>query len=226
MHDKFLVRDSAEVWTGSTNMTTRGLDTNDNASVVIRSPELAESFSAEFHEMFVDTLFGPRSPSGSPHSAVQLSNAHVSVWFGPEDDLESKVLRYLRAARHDIAFLSFSFTSDSIGKTLVRKSGEGVDVRGVIESRSVRIRSSEYDRMNEAGIDVQIDGNPYAMHHKLIIIDGRWTLIGSNNLSRNAAESNDENMLVIKSRAVANVFRKEFDRVREIARLREEHRRE
>ena len=43
MHDKFLVRDDADVWTGSGNFTKGGLTLQDNNFAAIRSPELAKA---------------------------------------------------------------------------------------------------------------------------------------------------------------------------------------
>jgi phosphatidylserine/phosphatidylglycerophosphate/cardiolipin synthase-like enzyme len=72
---------------------------------------------------------------------------------------------------------------------------------------------TEFDRLREAGLDVRLDGNPYHMHHKVIIIDGQIVITGSYNFSRSAEESNDENVLVIHSQAVAAQFLAEFQRV-------------
>ena len=51
------------------------------------------------------------------------------------------------------------------------------------------------------------------MHHKVIVIDGRTVILGSFNFFRNAAEDNDENLLIIDDPAVAARFLDEFCRV-------------
>jgi phosphatidylserine/phosphatidylglycerophosphate/cardiolipin synthase-like enzyme len=88
-------------------------------------------------------------------------------------------------------------------------------VKGVFETRGADTEFSEYGRMNRARprLDVLLDGNPYAMHHKVIILDNKTVILGSFNFTRNADEANDENILFIHDRDVAAAFRSEFDRV-------------
>ena len=58
MHNKFVVIDKSEVWTGSMNFTINGAYRNDNNLIRIRSSRMAENFSSEFDEMFVADMFG------------------------------------------------------------------------------------------------------------------------------------------------------------------------
>ena len=57
MHNKFTVIDRLEVWTGSMNYTINEAYFNDNNLIRIRSEQLAENYSTEFEEMFVDDQF-------------------------------------------------------------------------------------------------------------------------------------------------------------------------
>ena len=88
---------------------------------------------------------------------------------------------------------------------------------GVLESRGSGTIYSELGRLTAAGIPVLTDGNKYVMHHKVMIIDGLWTITGSYNFSASAQTSNDENILIIKSAAVARMFEEEYERVRQMA---------
>ena len=62
-------------------------------------------------------------------------------------------------------------------------------------------------------LQVRTDGNPYIMHHKVVIIDGRTVVFGSHNFTDSANDSNDENLLIIHDPVVAGQFREEFERV-------------
>jgi phosphatidylserine/phosphatidylglycerophosphate/cardiolipin synthase-like enzyme len=57
------------------------------------------------------------------------------------------------------------------------------------------------------------DGNPYILHHKVIIIDEETVVLGSFNFSANADESNDENVLIIDYAPIAQEYTAEFQRV-------------
>src|SRR5262249_39014785 len=59
MHNKFVVRDGEEVWTGSWNFTTGDTYRLNNNAARLRSRQLADNYSAEFRKMFQSTQFGP-----------------------------------------------------------------------------------------------------------------------------------------------------------------------
>lgn len=217
MHNKFIVIDSSLVWTGSFNTTDNGAYRNNNNAVVIRSRALAENYQVEFEEMFVRHEFGPRSTSNTPHTLVKFPDADIYNYFAPEDDVQSKVIRYLNAAKSKIHFMAFSMTDDAIGDALIAREAAGVNVEGVLESRNSSSTYSELGRLVKAGVPVLTDGNSYVMHHKVIVIDGLWTITGSFNFSESAQKSNDENVIIIKSTAVAKMFEEEYARIKQMA---------
>ena len=55
------------------------------------------------------------------------------------------------------------------------------------------------------------------MHHKVMIIDGEIVITGSYNFSRSAETRNDENMIFIYNREIAELFLDEFEKVYEQA---------
>ena len=71
--------------------------------------------------------------------------------------------------------------------------------------------------MKQAGLDVYQDGNPYVMHHKVFVMDGRTTVFGSYNFSDSADRDNDENCLIVDDPAFAARFNEEVDRMLELA---------
>lgn len=204
MHNKFCVVDGATVWTGSTNITQNCMYRNDNNALVIQSSALAENYTAEFDEMFGAKRFGPRSPSRTPNPVIKLGEfTTIENYFAPEDDVQEKILEQIRAARREILFMAFAFTSDPIAEAMIDAMREGVQVRGVLEARNVNDRACEDDRLRDAGATVYVDSNPNNMHNKIIVIDEATVITGSYNFSRNADENNDENILFINDRALA-----------------------
>src|ERR1700719_4708952 len=52
MHNKFIVRDSQSVWTGSTNMTDDAFTLMENNILEIDSPALADSYAQDFGQLW------------------------------------------------------------------------------------------------------------------------------------------------------------------------------
>jgi phosphatidylserine/phosphatidylglycerophosphate/cardiolipin synthase-like enzyme len=130
----------------------------------------------------------------------------------------AQVISEIEGARERIRFLAFTFTSDEIAAAMLERAQAGVVVQGVIEARNAERDYSEYDRLRAAVHDVLTDGNPYVMHHKVIIIDDATVILGSYNFTANAEGNNDENLLIIHDPEVAALFVAEFGRVYEQAR--------
>jgi phosphatidylserine/phosphatidylglycerophosphate/cardiolipin synthase-like enzyme len=213
MHHKFMVVDGEWVWTGSWNWTVGDTYRLNNHAVKIRSPELAADYTAEFERMFVQRQFGDRKRAGSPRPRLTIGGAAVESYFAPKDPIAQRIVDRVGAAASSVQFLAFSFTHDGIGQAMIARHQAGIPVRGVFETTGSQTRFSEFGRLKSAGLEVYTDGNPYAMHHKVIVIDGRTAVFGSFNFSTNAADDNDENILFVDDPTLAAAFLAEIDRL-------------
>ncbi|HOO72353.1 MAG TPA: phospholipase D-like domain-containing protein [Spirochaetota bacterium] len=218
MHNKFAVIDKTLLWTGSYNITRNGSQKNNNNAIMIRSPELAAIFLEEFNEMFEQRIFGNRKES-VPFTPltnkyhVRIEDTDINAYFSPDDNIERIILNRLKKASHSIYFMAFAFTSDSLGEMMIRKHRQGITVKGIVEKRGTGSKYSEFVKMKVEGIPVKQDSNRYAMHHKVIIIDGDLLITGSYNFSKGANKKNDENILIIHNREIAQKYIEEFNRL-------------
>ncbi len=214
MHNKFTVIDRMEVWTGSMNYSTNDAYKNNNNLIRIRSSRLAEDYTVEFEEMFVNDLFGPDVKAETPYPVVSLDGIELEVYFSPDDGVAGHLVELIRGAQKSIYFLAYSFTSDEIADTMLDRAKAGVSVAGVFDESQVQANTGdEWERLRAAGLDVRMDGNPRLMHHKVIIIDGDTVVTGSYNFSANAEKRNDENALIVHSAKIASQYMVEFERV-------------
>ena len=213
MHHKFTVIDQLDVWSGSMNYTINGAYRNDNNLNHIRSSKLAQSYTREFEEMFMDDLFGALSEADTPYPRVNINGTEVEVYFSPDDHVLHRLLSLVAAAEESIEFLAFSFTSDPLAEALIARGADGVRVRGVMERDQVNNSGGEFGNLVLAGLDLRLDANRNKMHHKAIMIDGEIVITGSYNFSRNAEEKNDENVLIFHSVEIAQQYLLEFERI-------------
>ncbi|MDX2139272.1 MAG: phospholipase D-like domain-containing protein [Chloroflexota bacterium] len=212
MHNKFVIIDSTSVWVGSWNFTVNDTYRNNNNMLIIRSRAAVENFQAEFNEMFDQRLFGPNSPSQTPRPDFRQDGIPIRTFFAPEDDVLTALLAEVGGAQQSIQFLVFSFTVDSIAQQMIARAGSGVRVQGIFEVTGSETQFSELRPLFCAGLDARQDGNPYRLHHKVFIIDGRTVITGSFNISQNAVESNDESLVIITDPDLAAEYVREFDR--------------
>jgi phosphatidylserine/phosphatidylglycerophosphate/cardiolipin synthase-like enzyme len=220
MHDKFIIIDRSEVWTGSLNYTVTGVYSDNNNLVHIRSVKVAENYLTEFEEMYTDDLFGPDSVAATPNPSVTVDGIQVETYFSPDDSVAARIVQLLQGALESVYFLAYSFTSDDIAQTIRGRAAAGVTVQGVMEDAQVASnQGTEFDPFLQAGLDIRLDGNPGQMHHKVMIIDRSIVITGSYNFTASAEDRNDENVIIFFSPAIAELYLAEFERVFNVAKL-------
>jgi phosphatidylserine/phosphatidylglycerophosphate/cardiolipin synthase-like enzyme len=214
MHNKFTVIDGSEVWVGGMNYTDSGAYEDNNVLIRVRSVKMAENYTKEFEEMFVDDQFGDSVVAETPNPRVTIDGTPIDTYFSPDDGVQAVLLDILNEAQESIYFMAFSFTSDSLGGAIRDRAEAGVTVAGVMDDDQVASNAgTEFDPFRQAGLDVYRDGNPGQMHHKIIIVDESIVIVGSYNFTNSAETKNDENLMVIYNNQIAAQFLEEFKRV-------------
>ncbi len=206
MHHKFCIIDKKIVTTGSMNPTYNGVFKNNNDLLIINSTYLSKNYFNEFKEL-KDKKFGADKSKFNLYNPILLnvsSNIYeIKSYFCPNFDCEEIVNSYLKSANRSIYFSIFVITSDIISNRLVSKKKEGLDVKGVIEKRNQNILGSDYDKIKNF---TKLDYNKYTMHHKFFIIDNETVITGSMNPTKSGSYYNDENILIIKNKNLAEKY--------------------
>ena len=110
--------------------------------------------------------------------------------------------------------MTFVFSLEELAEAiLLQAAQDDVVVQGIFEKRNGTASWSQLPALHCAGADMRQDGNPYTLHHKVIIIDERTVITGSFNFSRSAARSNDENILIIRDVTIAGLYLDEWRRM-------------
>ena len=211
MHHKFMIVDGRSLWLGSMNLTTSSLYHHNNNALIVHSKPLADNFTAEFNRLFVDKLFGP-SPREMPKQKISISGIEVETYFSPRSGTLDAIVRELNKAKKSIRFLAFAFTEDDLARILIEKHNAGLVVEGVFDHCLID-EYSEYDRLRKNKVRVLRDGNQALLHHKVMIIDEKTVITGSYNFSVNAESQNNEYIVILRSKPIADAFSEEFLRV-------------
>ncbi|MGE5334836.1 MAG: phospholipase D-like domain-containing protein [Nitrososphaerota archaeon] len=216
MHNKFIVIDSAILYTGSWNMSYNDTFRNNNNLLRIANSALIANFQAKFNEMFVDHRFGTKAIIGARVSHLTIDGVKVENYFSPRDEVMSKLVALVDGATTSVHFLAFTYTSAGLAAAMIARQQAGVEVQGVIENRGAS--QGALPELFCSGIAVETDGNPYTMHDKVIILDDQTVITGSFNFTQSADKYNDENVVILHSPAIAALYEQEFARIAAAAR--------
>jgi cardiolipin synthase len=130
------------------------------------------------------------------------------------------------AARQRLYITTPYFVADASTRRLVEaRARAGVDVRILLpdehtDAKPIRLTSQRYyQEMMEAGIRVY-EYQATMMHSKHVVVDGKWSIVGSANMDIRSKELNMENVLGVLDAGfgaeVEATFRKDLEKAREI----------
>lgn len=207
-HNKFCVIDGKIVTTGSMNPTENDANRNNNNLIVIYSKYLAENYEDEFKELW-NGDFGEGEKAKYP--VLYLNNHEIENYFCPEDSCTDRIAEEINLAEKSIYFMAFSFTSEEIADAML--FNDKADIEGLFEKMGSGSEYSQYKRLRDFGLRVRLDNSSYVMHHKVFIIDNRTVITGSMNPSGSGNWRNDENILIIHDKDVADKYLEEFERL-------------
>jgi phosphatidylserine/phosphatidylglycerophosphate/cardiolipin synthase-like enzyme len=211
MHDKMVIIDGKVLFMGSWNLSYNDTYRNNNNLLRITDPKIIANYQAKFNELFVDKRFGAKAEVKVPYPTLTIDGVKVENYFSPEDEVMAKLVSLVGGAKKTVHFIIFTYTHADLSSAMIARAKAGVQVAGVIENRGAS--QGALVPLFCAKLPVKTDGNKYTMHHKVIIIDGEIVITGSYNFTKSADDSNDDNVLVIHSPAVAALYEQEYQKL-------------
>jgi len=161
---------------------------------------------AVFHLQGRQSAPAAPEPTLSPQPSVQVYFTEPGDADQPAED---ELVQAIDGARFTIEVASYNFNLWSVRQALLRARRRGVEVRMLVDSD--HLLEPEVADLIEGGVPVLGDGGPGLMHHKFVVIDGLETWTGSMNLTYGSARVDHNNWIRLRSREVAQDFRREFE---------------
>ena len=234
MHHKYVVRDGAAVWTGSTNWTLDSWTREENVIVTVASSALAARYLEDFEQ-----LWSSRQVSHSGKVDTTPVAPGVAAWFCPRrgEKLAHRIASAIRSAERRIRIASPVISNGSILTALAQvASDRKIDLAGVVDATQIaEVLQQWQENQRETGIPdakgpllrATLTGSPFSgkvttpyapgsvhdyMHAKVSVVDDT-VFVGSFNLSH-SGEMNAENVLEFSDPGLADQMAAFIDAVR------------
>ena len=137
----------------------------------------------------------------------------AEVHFCPGPSCRQRLAELFRSARRSADVCVFTVTDNRIARAILEAHRRGVRVRIITDDEKRDDRGSDVYELARAGCGVVADSSEYHMHHKFAVFDGRIAVTGSFNWTRQASESNKENLVVTDDPRIVAPFCNEFERL-------------
>ncbi len=145
------------------------------------------------------------------HPPLETGQEEIEVRFSPRGGCTKMLVNLIDEAKETLHIYIFSFTSQPIYQAILRAKKRGVKIY-IITNKTYRGQSSKIELLAKVCHDLYIDRRSGVAHHKFMIIDRKRVATGSFNYSKNAEQSNRENLLCIREIAVAELYYKEWEK--------------
>jgi phosphatidylserine/phosphatidylglycerophosphate/cardiolipin synthase-like enzyme len=229
MHHKYVIRDAATVWTGSTNWTADSWTREENVILTVDSPAIASRYREDFEQLWATRIVaGSGKVDTSPVDGMRS-------WFCPGrgEKLAHRIAKAIGAARRRVRIASPVISSAPILGTLAQVASDGkVDLAGVVDATQIAEVLQQWHENGNAEWKAPLlrttltrapfSGKvttPYApgsvhdyMHAKVTVADDT-VFVGSFNLSH-SGELNAENVLELVDPQIAERLASFVDEVR------------
>ncbi len=139
-------------------------------------------------------------------------NTTAHVYFSPDGGGTTAIVKAIENAKSEILVQAYSFTSAPIAKALVDAHKRGVHIEIILDKSNNTAKYSAADFTAHAGIPTYIDAQHAIAHNKIMIIDRETVITGSFNFTKAAEEKNAENLIIIKSKALAKTYADNWNR--------------
>ncbi len=152
-------------------------------------------------------------PCAAAEGPAPVGAAEVCFTLAGEDCGAFAVAR-IDAARRTLLVQAYNFTEPRIVAAVIAAARRGVAVTVLVDKITASQRGEGVDAVAAAGIPTFVDRSPRIAHNKVMVIDGDTVLTGSFNWSVSAERVNAENLLAVRSPALAAYYAQNFARRR------------
>ena len=162
-------------------------------------------YKTEFEQMFNGNFHSTKIPT-----AKNKAN-NMQIYFSPQDKtISNAVLPIIENAKDYIYIPIFVITENRVVEALINAKQRGVDVRLISDALNASSKYSKIRVLRTNGVPVKIENYAGKMHSKTMIVDDKYSIIGSMNFSKSGETKNDENTIVLENAEIAKYLKRFF----------------
>jgi phosphatidylserine/phosphatidylglycerophosphate/cardiolipin synthase-like enzyme len=153
------------------------------------------------------------TPAGAGNALTEPVQAQVlGVYFTPPAGPAQAIIAQIDHSEREVLVQAYGFTHRSIAQALARAQQRGVDVRVLVDAKSEAQNHAVLALLEDAQVHLRADGQHAIAHNKLMLIDEAVVITGSFNFTNAAESRNAENLLILQSHELSQVYKQQWER--------------
>ena len=232
MHNKFIIIDAnsgnpadAILSTGSEDWSSEMFYDDYNNILFIQDSALASVYTAEFNMMWGSTTPVPNASLakfGTDKTALgmnifTIAGHRVELYFSPADHPDSHIASTILTANKDLYVGVYDITRTGDANNIVSMKNSGVYTLAIADQFTPSSSSTVNSILTSGlGSNYVVYSGSYIYHNKMMVVDPSDTCsdpiveTGSENWTSAGTNYNDENILIIHSDTLANLYYQSF----------------
>ncbi len=147
-------------------------------------------------------LFGPQRLS------VYFNEPGISQETGVDRKVDQRLVEMIDEAENTVDLAVYNLGRSSIIDAMIRAEERGLDVRMVGDVDEVV--TSGYRSILRTQIPFSLGNSTAIQHNKFAVVDGRYTFMGTGNITDNGFIRNNNNFMIIEDLDLADHYTREF----------------
>lgn len=159
-----------------------------------------------------------KSAGKQPETAASAANSNTDIQtFGPfftrKDHPDKELIQRINEENNSLDIAIYSLTHTGIVNAVIDAKKRGIKVRVVTDrdQASSSEQSTLLRQLEAAGIPVKANHHKGLMHDKFTVFHHEMVATGSFNYTFSASNTNDENLLFIKNKTIADSYTAQFE---------------
>lgn len=212
MHEKILILDKTTVFLGTANMTYESLSMHDNLILGFYDPNLATYLTT-----YTEEIDQKKKNKNISCQYFLIDDQKLELWLLPYKG--SAPLDHLRnlinQANRCLSIAMFTLTHNDLIDTIIEAHQRGVKVKIFLDATSAKGASVKaVARFAQAKIPIYLSEGLQLLHHKMMLVDDRYFILGSANWTKAAFKKNHDFYLVLsplrshQTKVIRSIFHK------------------
>jgi phosphatidylserine/phosphatidylglycerophosphate/cardiolipin synthase-like enzyme len=134
---------------------------------------------------------------------IKEPTKHIEVTFCPRENCSKALEQFILGAKESVHCAFFELDLENVKQALQSQYNKGIDVKLVIDTDNLK-------DISNIKIPTKQDNRSAFMHNKFCIIDKKAVSTGSFNPTNNCAYKNNNNLIIINSKALSANYEDEF----------------